>query len=114
MSRRGPAVGRLPASEGQGFSLSFAEGGSGRSVNCTYGFRFRDGVVFYRTLAGYVETRSATTGILSSGFVAGAVLFGLFAIRTRTEEENLVARFGDGYRDYMKRTGRFLPRMTAK
>lgn len=46
--------------------------------------------------------------------VAGAVLFGLFTIRTRTEEENLVARFGDGYRDYMKRTGRFLPRMTAK
>ena len=46
--------------------------------------------------------------------VAGAVLFGLFTIRTRTEEENLIARFGDGYRDYMKLTGRFLPRMAAK
>jgi protein-S-isoprenylcysteine O-methyltransferase Ste14 len=43
--------------------------------------------------------------------IAGAVVFGLFVIRTRTEEENLVARFGDGYRDYMKRTGRFLPRL---
>ena len=46
-------------------------------------------------------------------FVAGAVVFGLLVIRTRTEEENLVARFGDNYREYMKRTGRFLPRMTA-
>ena len=41
--------------------------------------------------------------------VAGIVLFGLFVIRTRTEEENLVARFGDSYRAYAKRTGRFLP-----
>ena len=41
--------------------------------------------------------------------VAGVVLFSLFVIRTRTEEKNLVARFGDSYRAYMKRTGRFLP-----
>ena len=46
-------------------------------------------------------------------FVFGAVVFSLLVIRTRTEEENLVARFGDNYREYMKRTGRFLPRMTA-
>ena len=45
--------------------------------------------------------------------VAGAVLFGLFTIRTRTEEGNLVARFGDSYREYTKRTGRFVPRMKA-
>ena len=38
-----------------------------------------------------------------------AGLFGLMVVRTRTEEENLVARFGDSYRAYMKRTGRFLP-----
>jgi protein-S-isoprenylcysteine O-methyltransferase Ste14 len=46
-------------------------------------------------------------------FVTGVVLFCLFIIRTRTEEENLVARFGDSYRAYMERTGRFLPRITA-
>ncbi len=46
--------------------------------------------------------------------VAGTVLFGLFTIRTRTEEDNLVTRFGESYRAYMKRTGRFLPRMTVK
>jgi protein-S-isoprenylcysteine O-methyltransferase Ste14 len=45
-------------------------------------------------------------------FLGGAAVVGLLIIRTRTEEENLVARFGDGYRDYMKRTGRFVPRMT--
>jgi protein-S-isoprenylcysteine O-methyltransferase Ste14 len=47
-------------------------------------------------------------------FVAGAVVFGLLIIRTRTEEEKLVARFGDNYREYMKRTGRFLPRRSSK
>jgi Isoprenylcysteine carboxyl methyltransferase (ICMT) family len=44
-------------------------------------------------------------------FVNGVVMFCLFIIRARTEEENLVARFGDSYRAYMERTGRFLPRI---
>lgn len=44
-------------------------------------------------------------------FVTGVVLFCLFVIRTRTEEENLLARFGNSYRAYMERTGRFLPRI---
>ena len=42
---------------------------------------------------------------------AGSVLLMLLVVRTRTEEEKLVARFGDAYRHYMERTGRFLPRM---
>ena len=46
-------------------------------------------------------------------FMTGVVMFCLLIIRTRTEEENLVARFGDSYRAYMERTGRFLPRITA-
>jgi protein-S-isoprenylcysteine O-methyltransferase Ste14 len=46
-------------------------------------------------------------------FVTGVVLFCLLIVRTRTEEENLVARFGDSYRAYMERTGRFLPRIAA-
>jgi len=45
--------------------------------------------------------------------VTGVVGFFLLIIRTRTEEKNLVARFGDSYRAYMERTGRFLPRITA-
>jgi protein-S-isoprenylcysteine O-methyltransferase Ste14 len=46
-------------------------------------------------------------------FVTGVVGFCLLIIRTRTEEDNLVARFGDSYRTYMERTGRFLPRIGA-
>jgi protein-S-isoprenylcysteine O-methyltransferase Ste14 len=46
-------------------------------------------------------------------FVAGVVVLCLLILRTRTEESNLVARFGDSYRTYMKRTGRFLPRTAA-
>ena len=45
--------------------------------------------------------------------LAGVLVFCLLVIRTRIEEENLVARFGDGYRRYMARTGRFLPRIRA-
>ncbi len=46
-------------------------------------------------------------------FVIGGVLACLLIIRTRTEEKNLVARFGNRYRAYMERTGRFLPRVGA-
>lgn len=35
----------------------------------------------------------------------------LLVLRTRLEEENLVKAFGDEYRHYMQRVGRFLPRM---
>jgi protein-S-isoprenylcysteine O-methyltransferase Ste14 len=44
--------------------------------------------------------------------VTGGVALFLLIIRTRTEEQHLVARFGDSYRSYMERTGRFLPRMS--
>ena len=41
---------------------------------------------------------------------AGAVMFSLFALRTRTEEKFLIERFGDRYRGYMERVGRFFPK----
>ena len=44
-------------------------------------------------------------------FVAGCVMFLLLVIRTRKEEQNLIARFGDDYRNYMQRAGRFVPRL---
>jgi protein-S-isoprenylcysteine O-methyltransferase Ste14 len=34
----------------------------------------------------------------------------VLAARTTQEEANLVARFGDRYRQYMRRTGRLFPR----
>ena len=45
--------------------------------------------------------------------VAGVISVGLLVIRTRTEEEHLIARFGNDYRLYMQRTGRFLPGIGA-
>lgn len=38
-------------------------------------------------------------------------MFTLLAIRTRIEERHLIARFSGQYRDYMKRVGRFFPRL---
>jgi protein-S-isoprenylcysteine O-methyltransferase Ste14 len=40
----------------------------------------------------------------------GLVTFALIVLRTSREEERLVTRFGDSYREYMNRTGRFLPK----
>jgi protein-S-isoprenylcysteine O-methyltransferase Ste14 len=47
-----------------------------------------------------------------SWFIAtlGILTFILMAIRTPKEEANLIEKFGDEYREYMKRTGRFLPK----
>lgn len=41
--------------------------------------------------------------------VLGVLTFILMAIRTPKEEANLIEKFGDEYREYMKTTGRFLP-----
>jgi protein-S-isoprenylcysteine O-methyltransferase Ste14 len=43
--------------------------------------------------------------------LAGVLAFIVMAIRTPKEEANLIAKFGDEYREYMKRTGRFLPKL---
>lgn len=43
-------------------------------------------------------------------FLSGLIPAGFLIARTRIEEEKLVERFGDDYRQYMATTGRFLPR----
>lgn len=42
----------------------------------------------------------------------GVVAFIVMAIRTPKEEANLIEKFGDEYREYTKRTGRFLPKLS--
>ncbi len=44
-------------------------------------------------------------------FVTSLLPFAFLVARTRIEEEKLVERFGDEYRDYMAKTGRFWPRL---
>jgi protein-S-isoprenylcysteine O-methyltransferase Ste14 len=41
----------------------------------------------------------------------GILAFIAMAVRTKKEEANLVEKFGDEYRQYMKRTGRFFPKL---
>ena len=43
---------------------------------------------------------------------SGVVL--LLVVRTRREEERLLRRFGEPYRAYVERTGRFLPRLGSR
>jgi protein-S-isoprenylcysteine O-methyltransferase Ste14 len=61
-----------------------------------------------------------STFIVSFGLMAdnwfiaalGILAFILMAVRTPREEANLIEKFGDEYRQYMQRTGRFLPKLT--
>lgn len=39
------------------------------------------------------------------------VAFLLLTVRTKDEEKHLIAKFGDEYREYMKTTGRYLPKL---
>jgi protein-S-isoprenylcysteine O-methyltransferase Ste14 len=41
--------------------------------------------------------------------VGGMLVMTMLVLRTDREEERLIARFGDGYRNYMQHTSRFLP-----
>ena len=53
----------------------------------------------------------ATSLVAANWFLllTGTLAVLLLVIRTRKEEENLLKHFGNGYRDYMQRTGRFWP-----
>ena len=55
----------------------------------------------------------ANTLVTANWFLAltGGITFGLLVLRTRIEEEKLIERFGEDYKEYMKRTGRLLPRL---
>jgi protein-S-isoprenylcysteine O-methyltransferase Ste14 len=54
-----------------------------------------------------ISTLVANWFLLSIGVSVLLVL----VYRTNKEEENLIARFGDDYRSYMERTGRFFPQL---
>ena len=47
-------------------------------------------------------------------FLSSLLPFAFIVARTPIEEEKLVERFGDEYRDYMARTGRFWPRLRLR
>ena len=65
---------------------------------------------FYDCMALFVASIAL---MMANWFViaAGGVMFTLLAVRSRTEEDKLLARFGEPYRTYRSATGRFLPKM---
>src|SRR5262245_54133853 len=46
--------------------------------------------------------------------VSGLLALSLLVLRTRKEEEKLIERFGEEYRNYMQRTGRFIPKLQMR
>ena len=71
----------------------------------------------YRWIRHPMYTAALTLGVAATLITANAVMaigglgmFALLAARSRTEERRLIEKFGDAYRDYQRRTGRFLPR----
>jgi protein-S-isoprenylcysteine O-methyltransferase Ste14 len=68
---------------------------------------------FYTSTALAIVANSLATAnwfIFSTGGLALALL----VIRCQKEEQNLIARFGDQYRAYAQRTGRFVPRLSER
>ena len=67
---------------------------------------------FYVTTGLALVANALTT---ANWFIAltGAAALSLMVIRTATEEAKLAERFGDDYRRYMARTGRFFPRLRS-
>jgi protein-S-isoprenylcysteine O-methyltransferase Ste14 len=67
---------------------------------------------FYDCMALFVASISL---MMANWFVivSGGVMFALLALRSRTEEEKLLDRFGETYRAYRASTGRFLPKIFA-
>lgn len=65
---------------------------------------------FYVTAALLMASVTVLTANWLIGLTSLIVLV-LLAVRTPKEEAMLTERFGDQYRDYMARTGRFIPRI---
>jgi protein-S-isoprenylcysteine O-methyltransferase Ste14 len=61
--------------------------------------------------AALIATAASLISANAFFLVIGASVLLLLAFRTRIEERNLLNRFGDDYRNYMQRTGRFFPRL---
>ena len=65
---------------------------------------------FYVTAALLMASVTLLTANWLIGISSVSVL-ALLAVRTPKEEQMLIERFGQEYRDYMARTGRFFPRL---
>jgi len=67
---------------------------------------------FYVTAALLMASVTLLTANWLIG-VSSVLVLALLALRTPKEEQMLIERFGQEYRDYMARTGRFVPRIVG-
>lgn len=65
-------------------------------------------VIFLLGIAYFLISANWIIGVLWIGWIVGTV-----ASMLREEEAALIEKFGDRYRVYMQRTGRFLPRVSG-
>ena len=64
--------------------------------------------------AGLAVTAAALMTASWFPALTGLLVLTLIVVRTDREEANLIRRFGDDYRRYMRTTGRFLPRLRSR
>ena len=67
---------------------------------------------FYDALASFI----LAMGLLAANWfilLSGTIVFILLAIRSKTEEAQLLNRFGEPYQTYRENTGRFLPKLRS-
>jgi len=79
----------------------------------THGWYQRVRHPMYAALTAYFLTATlvSANGLL---FGLGVLLSGLLRLRTGQEEQMLAAHFGEAYRRYQDRTGRYLPRFIPR
>ena len=70
-------------------------------------------VLVYVTMAILMTSVTLFTANWSIG-LSSLLVMALLVARTSNEEQMLVERFGQRYRDYMARTGRFCPRISLQ
>ena len=77
------------------------------SLVTTGPYRWMRHPMYTAALILIVATTLLTANIVVA--VCGIIMFALLAARSRVEERRLVEKFGNDYRVYQRRTGRFLP-----
>lgn len=95
---------------GRDWSVAIVEQGESQGLVTTGLFRWVRHPIYALSVLMVVLTAVAVTSWPMAGVAAAHVV--MMNLKARREEQALLGVFGDDYRDYMKTTGRFVPRLT--